>query len=91
MGLNPGGKRESPVLLARACSKRRHFSPQDSGKSHIWKEIRNLGIVYSQRFYTENMAGKLKGNYYAKFLEAINFAFKKCNMIGKRESRNRNR
>ena len=77
MGLNPGGKRESPVLLTGACSERRHFFPQDSGKNHIWKEIPNLGRVYSQCFYTENMACNLKGNYDAKFLEAIDFAFKK--------------
>ena len=78
MGLNPGGKRESPVLLAGACSERRHFFPQNWGKKRIWKEIPNLGITYSQYFYTENMAGNLKGNYDAKFLEAIGFAFKKC-------------
>ena len=76
MGLNPGGKRERPVLLAGACSGRRHFFPQNWGKNHIWKEIPNLGIVYSQCFYAENMAGKLKENYDAKFLEAIDFAFK---------------
>ena len=75
MGLNPGEKRESPVLLAGACSGRRHFFPQNWGKNHIWKEIPNLGIVYSQCFYAENMAGKLKENYDAKFLEAIDFAF----------------
>ena len=62
MGLNPGGKRESPVLLAGACSERRHFFPQNWGKNRIWKEIPNLGIAYSQYFYTENMAGNLKGN-----------------------------
>ena len=87
MGLNPGGKRESPVLLAGACSERRHFFPQNWGKNHIWKEILNLGIAYSQYFYTENMAGNLKGNYDAKFLEAIGFAFKKCqfNFVPKAE------
>ena len=87
MGLNPGGKRESPVLLAGVCSERRHFSPQDWAKNHIWKEIPNLGRVYSQCFYTENMAGNLKGNYDAKFLEAIDFAFKKCqfNFVPKAE------
>ena len=78
MGLNPGGNRESPVLLAGACSERRHFFPQNWGKNHIWKEIPNLGRVYSQCFYTENMAGNLKGNDDTKFLEAIDFAFKKC-------------
>ena len=31
-------------------------------------------------FNTENMAGNLKGNYNAKFLEAIGFAFKKCQL-----------
>ena len=59
MGLNPGGKRESPVLLAGACSERRHFFPQNWGKNRIWKEIPNLGITYSQYFYTENMAGNI--------------------------------
>ena len=87
MGLNPGGTRESPVLLAGACSGRRHFFPQNWGKNLIWKEIPNLGIVYSQCFYAENMAGKLKENYDAKFLEAIDFAFKKCqfNFVPKAE------
>ena len=89
MGLNPGGKRESPVLLAGACSERRHFFPQNWGKSRIWKEIPNLGIAYSQCFYAKNvnMAGYLKGNYDAKFLEAIGFAFKKCqfNFVPKAE------
>ena len=75
MGLNPGGKIESPVLLAGACSERRHFSPNTGEKP------------YSQCFYTENMAGNLKGNYDAKFLEAIGFAFKKCqfNFVPKAE------
>ena len=54
------------------------FSPQNWGKNHIWKEIPNLGRVYSQCFYTENMAGNLKGNDGAKFLETTDFAFKKC-------------
>ena len=87
MGLNPGGRRESPVLLAGACSERRHFFPQNWGKNRIWKEIPNLGIAYSQCFYTENMAGNLKGNYDAKFHEAIGFAFKKCqfNFVPKAE------
>ena len=37
--------------------------------------------------YTENMAGNLKGHYDAKFLEAIGFAFKKCqfNFVPKAE------
>ena len=48
MGLNPGGKRESPVLLAGACSERRHFFPQNWGKNRIWKEIPNLGIAYKR-------------------------------------------
>ena len=75
MGLNPGGKRESPVLLAAACSERRHFFPQNWGKNRIWKKIPNLGIAYSQCFYTE------------KFLEAIGFAFRKCqfNIVAKAE------
>ena len=87
MGLNPGGKRESPVLLAGACSERRHFFPQNWEKNRIWKEIPNLVIAYLQYFYTENMAGNLKGNYDAKFLEAIGFAFKKCqfNFVPKAE------
>ena len=44
-------------------------------------------LAYSQCFYTENMAGNLKGNYDAKFLEAIGFAFKKCqfNFVPKAE------
>ena len=54
------------------------FFPPKLGKNHIWKEIPNLGRVYSQCFYTENMAGNLEGNDDAKFLEAIDFAFKKC-------------
>ena len=85
MGLNPGGKRESPVLLAGACSEQRHFSPQNWGKNHIWKEIPNLGIAYSQSFYTENMAGNLKGNY-----DAVGLAFKKCqfNFVPKAEQGN---
>ena len=74
MGLNPGGKRDRPVLLAGACSERRHFFPQNCGKNRIWKQIPNLGIAYSQCFYTENMAGNLKGNDD----EAMGFAFKKC-------------
>ena len=38
-----------------------------------------MGIVYSARFYTRYMHGdNVKGNYNAKFLEAIDFAFKKC-------------
>ena len=37
------------------------------------------GIGYSECFYTENMADNVKGNYVGKFLEAIDFAFKKCN------------
>ena len=87
MGLNPGEKRESPVLLAGACSERRHFFLQECGKNHIWKEIPNLGRVYSRCFYAENMAGNLKGNYDARFLEAIDFAFKKCqfNFVPKAE------
>ena len=56
-------KRESPVLLAGACSERRHFFPQNWGENRIWKEIPNLGIAYSPYFYTENMAGDLKGNH----------------------------
>ena len=71
-----------PSSLAGTCSERRQFLPQDWRKNHIWKEIPNLGIVYSQCFCIENMAGKLRENYDAKFLEAIDFAFKKCNMIG---------
>ena len=39
-----------------------------------------MGIIHSQCFDTENMAGNLKGNYDAKFLEAIDFAFKKCHL-----------
>ena len=87
MGLNPGGKRESPVLLAGACLERRHFFPQNWGKNCIWKEFPNLGIAYSQCFYTENMAGNIRENYDAKFLEAIGFAFKKCqfNFVPKAE------
>ena len=54
------------------------FFPPKLGENLIWKEIPNLGIAYSQCFYTENMAGNLKGNYDAKFLEAIGLAFKKC-------------
>ena len=51
------------------------------------EDIPNLGIAYSRYFYTENMAGNLKGNYDAKFLEAIGFAFKKCqfNFVPKAE------
>ena len=37
-----------------------------------------LGIVYSECFYTTgNIADNVKGNYDTKFLEAIDFAFKK--------------
>ena len=78
MGLNPGGKGDSPVLLAGACSERRHFSPKTGGKTVFGKRFLYLGIAYLQCLYTENMAGNLKGNYDAKFLEAIGFAVKKC-------------
>ena len=37
-----------------------------------------LGIVYSECYYNRNMADNVKGNYDAKFLEAIDFAFKQC-------------
>ena len=54
------------------------FSP---GKNCIWKKIPYLGIVYSECFYN------VKGSYDAKFLEAIDFAFKKCyfNFVPKAE------
>ena len=56
-------------------------------ENHIWKELPNLGIVYSQCFYSENMADNVKDNYDAKFLEAIYFAFKKSqfNFVPKAE------
>ena len=76
------------VLLTGACSERRHSPPPlRLGESHIWKEIPNLGIAYSQCFYTENIAGNFKENCDAKFLEAIGFAFKKCqfNIVPKAE------
>ena len=54
------------------------FSPQNWGKNHILKKIPYLGIVYLECFYTGNMADNVKGNYDAKFVKAIDFAFKKC-------------
>ena len=79
-------KRESCITCRRMLGTTPFFPPK-LGKNHIWKEIPNLGIVYSQCFYAENMAGKLKENYDAKFLEAIDFAFKKCqfNFVPKAE------
>ena len=50
------------------------FSPKTGGKNHILKTIPYLGIVYSDCFYTGNMADNVKGNYGAKFLKAIDFA-----------------
>ena len=79
-------KRESCITCSRMLGTTPCF-PQNSGKNRIWKEIPNLGIAYSQCFYTENMAGNLKGNYDDKFFEAIGLAFRKCqfNFVAKAE------
>ena len=54
------------------------FFSQNWGKTVFGKRFLYLGIAYLQCLYTENMAGNLKGNYDAMFLEAIGFAVKKC-------------
>ena len=67
-------KRESCITCSRMLG-RTPFFPPKLGENRIWKEIPNLNIAYSQWFYTD------------KFLEAIGFAFKKCqfNFVPKAE------
>ena len=49
--------------------------------------ILRLGVVYLECFYSGTVADNVKGNYDAKFLEAIYFAFKQChfNFVPKAE------
>ena len=54
------------------------FSPKTGGKTIFGKRFLIWAEFIRSLFYTENMAGNLKGNDGAKFLEAIDFAFKKC-------------
>ena len=76
MGLEPRReKRESCITCRRMIRILTLFFPPKLGKkNHILKTIPYLGIVYSDCFYTGNMADNVKGNYGAKFLKAIDSA-----------------
>ena len=52
--------KERVLYYLQAHARNDAIFPPTLGENHIWKEIPNLGIVYSQCFYTENIAGKLK-------------------------------
>lgn len=75
-GPEPRREKKESCIPCRCMFEATPFFPLRQGENHIWKEIPNMVIVYLQCFCTENMAGKLKGNYDSKFLETIDFAFK---------------
>ena len=81
---NPGGKRESPEFLSCACSEWRHFPPPPppqkkklGEKPYLEKDFLFGHILFRVLLHWIN-GDNVKGNYNAKFLEAIDFAFKKC-------------
>ena len=55
-GAEPRREKGESCINCRRMLGTTPFFPRDWGKNHIWKEIPNLGRVYSQCFYTENMA-----------------------------------
>ena len=79
MGLEPRReKRESCITCRRmaACSEWRHFFPKTGGKPYLEKDSlfgHSLFRVLLHWIYGDNA----KGNYNAKFLKAIDFAFTK--------------
>ena len=85
---NPGRKRESPVLLAGTCSERCRFSLKTGEKAIFGKRFLIWAWFICDVFILKTwLVNYLKGNYDVKFLEAIDFAFKKCqfNFVPKAE------
>ena len=77
MGLEP--RREKTVLYYLQAHARNDaiFSPKTGGKPYLEKDSlfgHNLFRVLLHWIHGDNV----NGNYNAKFLEAIDFAFKKC-------------
>ena len=63
MGLEPPAGKERVLYYLQAHARNdATFSPKTGGKTIFGKRIPNLGIVYLECFYTENMADNVKGN-----------------------------
>ena len=71
MGLEPRREKRESCITCRHMLGMTPFFPRNWAKNHIWKKIPYLSIVLLHWIHGDNV----KGNYNAKFLEAIDLAF----------------
>ena len=71
MGLEPRREKKESCITCRRMLGMTPFPPTNLGGKHIWKNIPYLGIVYSESFYTGNMADNVKGSFWRQLITGL--------------------